>query len=72
VFGTTATNQVINTNTSAAAIITLQPAFTNSNRLYASGTSGFVFGTSTATSTDTAGSVDVTLYIEEYDQAPYA
>jgi hypothetical protein len=31
-----------------------------------------VFGTSTATSTDTAGSVDVTLYIEEYDQAPYA
>jgi hypothetical protein len=75
VFGTTATNQVINTNTSAAALITLQPAFTNSNRLYASGTSGFVFGTSTAsTTTNTAGGgiVDVTLYIEEYDQAPYA
>lgn len=70
-FGTSATNMVQNTNT-VAAIITLQPAFTNSNRVYASGTSGFVFGTSTATSTNTAGLVDVTLYIEDYDQAPYA
>ena len=71
-FGTSATNQVVNTNTAAAALITLQPASTSNSRLYASGTSGFVFGTSTAASTDTAGSVDVTLYIEEYDQAPYA
>ena len=70
-FGTSATNMVQNTNT-VAALITLQPAFTNSNRVYASGTSGFVFGTSTATSTNTAGLVDVTLYIEDYDQAPYA
>jgi len=30
------------------------------------------FGTGTATSTSTAGQVDVTLYVEEYEQAPYA
>jgi hypothetical protein len=71
VFATSATNNPINTNT-VAALITLQPAFTNSNRVYASGTSGFVFGTSTATSASTAGQVDVTLYYEEYEQAPYA
>jgi hypothetical protein len=69
ILGTSATNQIANTNT-VAALITLQPAYTNSNRVYASGTSGFVFGTSTATSTNTAGQVDVTLYYEEYDQAP--
>lgn len=69
VFGTSATNQLINTNT-VPALITLQPAFTNSNRVYANGTNGFVFGTSTATSTNTAGSVDVVLYYETFDQAP--
>jgi hypothetical protein len=71
-FGTSATNNPINTNT-VAALITLQPAFTNSNRVYASGTSGFVFGTSTAANTAATGNqVDVTLYYEDYEQAPYA
>lgn len=71
VLGTSATNIVQNTNT-VAALITLQPAVASSNRLYASGTSGYVFGTNTSTNASTAGLVDVTLYVEEYDQAPYA
>lgn len=70
-FGTSATNFIQNTNT-VAALITLQPAFTNSNRVYANGTTGMVFGTSTATSASTAGLVDVTLYYEDFEQAPYA
>lgn len=69
-FGTSATNLVQNTNT-VAALITLQPAFTNSSRVYANGSSGFIFG-STNANTNTQGLVDVTLYYEEYEQAPYA
>lgn len=70
-FGTNVTNIPANTHTSVGALITLQPSFTNSNRVYASASSGYIFG-STVASTNTAGTVDVTLYVEEYDQAPYA
>jgi hypothetical protein len=59
----------VNTNT-VGALITLQPAFTNSNRLYANGTSGFIFGTSTATSASTAGQVDVVIYYETFEDTP--
>jgi hypothetical protein len=66
-FETTA--PLVNTGTTPA-LITLQPAFTNSNRLYANGTSGFVFGTSTAANTSYTGSVDVVLYCETFDDTP--
>jgi len=65
-YGTNATNQHVNTAT-VGACISLMPISTAGV-----GSTTCVFGTSTSTSTVTAGAVDVTLYIEEYDQAPYA
>lgn len=65
-FETTA--PAVNTNT-VGALMTLQPMYTNSNRVYANGTNGFIFGTSTVTSTVTYP-VYVTGYYEVYDDAP--
>jgi hypothetical protein len=66
-FSTSAPAQNVNT---VPAMLVVQPAFTNSSRLYANGTSGYVFGSSTATSTNTAGEVIVRLYVEEYEASP--
>ena len=64
--GTSATNQHVNTAT-VGACLSLMPLSTMGG-----GSTTVVFGTSTTTSTATQGSVDVTLYVEEYEQAPYA
>lgn len=65
--GTTETNFHVNTAT-VGACISLMPA---RNTVGVGGTT-CCFGTSTTTSTATQGSIDVTLYVEEYDQAPFA
>lgn len=67
-FGTTKSNRAENIYTSPALLV-LQPAFTNSNRVYPNGTSGFVFGTATNQSA-TAGVVDILLEYEEHDAPP--
>lgn len=64
--GTNATNQHVNTAT-VGACLSLMPISTSGV-----GSTTCVFGTSTSTSTATVGSIDVTLYVEEYEQAPYA
>lgn len=75
IFGTVATSQCVNTNT-VPALLGVLPAFTNSNRIsyVGTGTANFRFGTDTTTTitTDTCGVIDVTLYVEEFEQAPYA
>lgn len=75
IFGTVATNQCVNTNT-VSALLAIQPSLVSSNRVSftTTGTANFRFGTdtSTTTNTNTCGAIDVTLYVEEYDQAPYA
>lgn len=63
--GTTETNQHVNTAT-VGACLSLMPISTSGV-----GSTTCVFGTSTSTSTATVGSIDVTLYVEEYEQAPY-
>jgi hypothetical protein len=66
IYSTSATNQGSHKNTnSCGALLTLQPANTNSQRLQANGTSAFVFGTDSATSTVTY-SVDVYVTYWEY------
>jgi hypothetical protein len=67
VYATNATNNPSNTNT-VPAFIALLPMRGTSGIHATSG--GYIFGT--ATTATAAGTVDVTLYIEEYDQAPYA
>lgn len=75
VFGTTATHPVVNTST-VGALMAILPSLVSSNRISFSttGTANFRFGTdtSTTTNTNTCGAIDVTLYVEDYDQAPYA
>lgn len=71
VYGTNATNNPQNPNT-VAAMIALLPVSTAATGLIAyPKTDGYYFG-SAATATTAAGTVDVTLYVEEYEQAPYA
>lgn len=65
--GTNATNVCANTAT-VNAIVSLMPMVASSGI----GSTTATFGTSTTPSTVAAGTVDVTLYVEEYDQAPYA
>lgn len=64
-FSTSATNigQQINTNSSPALLL-IQPANTNSQRIQANGTNAMVFGTSTATST-TSYTADLWIYYWE-------
>lgn len=65
-FSTSATNIGLQKNTnSVPALLLLQPANTNSQRIQASGTSVFVFGTDTSTSTVTY-SCDVWVSYWEY------
>lgn len=75
IFGTVATNNAVNTST-VGAMVALVPASTSNNRVNFNSTStvNLRFGTdtSTTTSTSTCGTFDVTLYVEEYEQAPYA
>lgn len=59
------TSFVAQNTASVEAFLALVPAFTNSNRVYANGTSGFVFGTAT-NQTATAGQVQVELEIEQF------
>lgn len=68
-FGTNGSNRPQQAGT-VAALLTLQP-FRGTDGYQANGTSGYIFGTSTTTSTNTAGQVDVVLYYETYAQAPY-
>lgn len=67
---TNASNIPQNSGT-AAALLALQPMCATDGYC-ASGTAGYIFGTSTTTSANTAGQIDVTLYYEEFDQAPFA
>lgn len=69
-FGTNASNRPQQAGT-VAALMTLQP-FRGTDGYQANGTNGHIFGTSTTTSTNTAGQIDVTLYYEEFDQSPFA
>lgn len=67
--GTTETSQHVNTAT-VGALIALVPARATSG---VGCTNTTVFGTTTTLSTSVAcGQVDVTLYVEEFEQAPYA
>lgn len=71
VYGTNSTNVPQNLNT-VGAMIALLPVSTAATGLIAYPVAtAYSFG-SAATATTAAGTVDVTLYIEEYDQAPYA
>lgn len=71
--GTVATNVCANTAT-VNAIISLMPMRATVG-VGGTATNVATFGTAAATSTNpttiAAGTVDVTLYVEEYDQAPY-
>lgn len=67
VYGTNATNIPSNTNT-VPSLLALLPMRATSGINATSG--AYIFGT--ATTATAAGTVDVTLYIEEYEQAPYA
>lgn len=69
-FGTNSTSIPHQPGT-VGALMSLQPCC-GTDGYQANGTSGYIFGTSTTTSTNTAGQIDVTLYYEEYDQAPFA
>jgi len=75
IFGTVATNNAVNTQT-VGAMVAIVPASTSNNRVNFNSTNtvNLRFGTdtSTTTNTNTCGTFDVTLYVEEYDQAPYA
>ena len=62
--GTNSTNQHVNTAT-VGACISLMPMVGT----VGVGSTTALFGTDTVA---TAGSIDVTLYVEEYEQAPYA
>lgn len=68
--GTNATNICANTAT-VNAVISLMPMRATAG-VGGTNTSVAKFGTAAAASTVAAGTVDVTLYVEEYDQAPYA
>lgn len=69
--GTNATNQCVNTAT-VNAIVSLMPMRATAG-VGGTSTSVATFGTAAGVSTSvSAGQVDVTLYVEEYDQAPYA
>lgn len=72
--GTVATNVCANTAT-VNAIVSLMPMRATAG-IGGTATNVATFGTAAATSTNpttiAAGTVDVTLYVEEYDQAPYA
>lgn len=68
--GTNATNQCVNTAT-VNAIVSLLPMRATVG-VGGTNTSVATFGTAAGTATTPAGTVDVTLYVEEYDQAPYA
>lgn len=69
IFATNASNIPQQAGT-VAALMTLQP-FRGTDGYQANGTTGYIFGTSTTTSTNTAGQVDVVMYYEEYEQAPF-
>lgn len=68
--GTNATNICANTAT-VNAPISLMPMRATVG-IGGTSTSVATFGTAAGTATVAAGTVDVTLYVEEYDQAPYA
>jgi len=66
-FGTNATNIPANTNT-VPALLALLPMRATSGINATAG--AYIFGS--AVTATAAGTVDVTLYVEEYEQAPYA
>lgn len=59
--------------TPAPALLAIVPSLLSSNTFQVNGTnitSGFIFGTGSATGTGTVATVDVTLYVESYDDYP--
>jgi len=68
VYATNATNIVQNTATVGGLLALVPVAIGTGLNIYPK-TDGYYFG-SAATATTAAGQIDVTLYVEEYDQAP--
>ena len=70
---TTGGCQMAENPTPAPALLGIVPANLSSNTFQVNGTnitSAFIFGTGSATGTGTVATVDVTLYVESYDDYP--